>query len=163
MKKILLFGLSVAMLASCGPTVRVKISGTKDGVTVETSQTVQDSTGVNVSVNPIVSKMVVYYVDWRIDPVLSKGTGRVTDDCIVSFSVLCRGIADATACLNLHFKYHYKGKYCIDDGVATFKRCKVDSRNFNPTYLFADGVRWPISLNNLEDSIVKYSNKFLRY
>ena len=52
MKKILCFGLLLVMLASCGPSVRVKISGTRDGVTVTTSQTAHDSTGLNIQVNP---------------------------------------------------------------------------------------------------------------
>lgn len=52
MKRFLAFGLCFAMLASCGPVVRVKISGTKDGVTVQTSQTAHDSTGLNINVNP---------------------------------------------------------------------------------------------------------------
>ena len=39
-------------LTACGPTVKVKISGTKDGVTVQTSQSAHDSTGLNINVNP---------------------------------------------------------------------------------------------------------------
>lgn len=42
----------LAMLASCGPVVRVKITGTKDGVTVQTTQSAHDSTGLNINVNP---------------------------------------------------------------------------------------------------------------
>lgn len=52
MKRFFTFGLMLAMLASCGPVVRVKITGTKDGVTVQTSQTAHDSTGLNINVNP---------------------------------------------------------------------------------------------------------------
>lgn len=52
MKKLISFGISLVMLASCGPTVRVKIVGTKDGVNVTTTQTAKDSTGLNISVNP---------------------------------------------------------------------------------------------------------------
>lgn len=55
MKRFLAFGLCFAMLASCGPVVRVKITGTKDGVTVQTSQTAHDSTGLNINVNPNIS------------------------------------------------------------------------------------------------------------
>ena len=52
MKK-LFFGMVFMMaLASCGPVVRVRISGTRDGVTVQTSQTAHDSTGLNINVNP---------------------------------------------------------------------------------------------------------------
>ena len=53
MKKILLCGIIlVTCLSACGPIVRVKIIGTKDGVTVNTSQTTNDSTGLHISVNP---------------------------------------------------------------------------------------------------------------
>ena len=52
MKKSILFGLMLAILASCGPVVRVKITGTKDGVNVTTTQTARDSTGLNIQVNP---------------------------------------------------------------------------------------------------------------
>ena len=40
------------LLSSCGPSVRVKITGTKDGVNVTTTQTSKDSTGLNIQVNP---------------------------------------------------------------------------------------------------------------
>lgn len=52
MKRFLLFGLCLVLLSSCGPVVRVKIQGTKDGVTVQTSQSAHDSTGLNINVNP---------------------------------------------------------------------------------------------------------------
>lgn len=52
MKRFLSFGLMIAMLSSCGPVVRVKITGTKDGVTVQTTQSAHDSTGLNINVNP---------------------------------------------------------------------------------------------------------------
>lgn len=52
MKRFLSFGLMLAMLVSCGPVVRVKITGTKDGVTVQTTQSAHDSTGLNINVNP---------------------------------------------------------------------------------------------------------------
>lgn len=51
-KKIFLGILLIIALSSCGPVVRVKISGTKDGVNVTTSQTAHDSTGLNIQVNP---------------------------------------------------------------------------------------------------------------
>lgn len=52
MKKIIFGTFIICLLSSCGPTVRVKISGTKDGVTVQTTQSASDSTGLNISVNP---------------------------------------------------------------------------------------------------------------
>ena len=51
MKK-LLFGICLVSLISCGPVVKVKITGTKDGVNVTTTQTARDSTGLNIAVNP---------------------------------------------------------------------------------------------------------------
>ena len=51
MKKLIL-GIFVVMASSCGPTVKVKIEGTKDGVNVTTTQTARDSTGLNIQVNP---------------------------------------------------------------------------------------------------------------
>lgn len=52
MKKIVFGTILCLCLLSCGPVVRVKITGTKDGVTVNTSQTAHDSTGLNITVNP---------------------------------------------------------------------------------------------------------------
>lgn len=52
MKKLVFFGLAFVCLASCGPVVKVKVEGTKDGVSITTSQTVRDSTGLNIQVNP---------------------------------------------------------------------------------------------------------------
>lgn len=52
MKKILVFGILFTMLTSCGPVVRVKITGTKDGVNVTTTQSASDSTALNIEVNP---------------------------------------------------------------------------------------------------------------
>lgn len=53
MKRFVLAGiLLIVALSSCGPVVRVKIQGTKDGVNVTTSQTAHDSTGLNIQVNP---------------------------------------------------------------------------------------------------------------
>lgn len=52
MKKIILGLIFISCLCSCGPVVRVKITGTKDGVNVTTTQTAKDSTGLNIQVNP---------------------------------------------------------------------------------------------------------------
>lgn len=53
MKNYLLLGIIlITVLSSCGPVVKVKITGTKDGVTVNTTQSAHDSTGLNISVNP---------------------------------------------------------------------------------------------------------------
>lgn len=47
-----MLGIMFICLCSCGPVVRVKIQGTKDGVTVNTTQSAHDSTGLNIQVNP---------------------------------------------------------------------------------------------------------------
>lgn len=52
MKKLFFAIVSVILLSSCGPTVKVKIQGTKDGVTVNTTQSAADSTGLNIQINP---------------------------------------------------------------------------------------------------------------
>lgn len=51
-RSILLATFVVVFLSSCGPVVRVRITGTKDGVNVTTTQTAKDSTGLNIQVNP---------------------------------------------------------------------------------------------------------------
>lgn len=55
-KKLLFLSTSLVMLSmlisSCGPTVKVNIKGTKDGVTVTTTQHAQDSSSLNIHVNP---------------------------------------------------------------------------------------------------------------
>lgn len=40
------------MLTACGPSVKVKVKGTKDGVTINTTQSASDSTSLNIQVNP---------------------------------------------------------------------------------------------------------------
>lgn len=42
----------VLLLSSCGPTVRVSAKSTTDSVSISISQSVADSTGLSVSVNP---------------------------------------------------------------------------------------------------------------
>lgn len=53
MKKKILLGIAFAILLSaCGPVVRVSVKGTKDGVTINTTQSASDSTALNIQVNP---------------------------------------------------------------------------------------------------------------
>ena len=52
MKRLLAFGILLFSVLSCGPVVRVKITGTKDGVNVTTTQSASDSTALNIEVNP---------------------------------------------------------------------------------------------------------------
>ena len=44
--------VSALMLIACGPTVKVKVQGTKDGVNITTTQSASDSTSLNIEVNP---------------------------------------------------------------------------------------------------------------
>lgn len=53
MKKYISLGIVLLIaLSACGPVVRVKITGTKDGVNVTTTQSASDSTALNIQVNP---------------------------------------------------------------------------------------------------------------
>lgn len=109
--------------------------------------------------------MVVYSVSWLRDNVLSKGTtkGRPKDkDSYFNFTVMCRNSKDAVACLDYLF---YKDFQCntgisIEDGVVTLKRMTLDSRNFHCQYLFMDGIRLPISLTDLKQSVFQLVNLY---
>lgn len=52
MKKFFFAGIIFCMLVSCGPTVKVTVKDTKDGVTISTTQSSSDSTSLNIQVNP---------------------------------------------------------------------------------------------------------------
>lgn len=56
MKKVLpaIIG-TIFLLSACGPTVKVSVKGTKDGVTIHTTQSASDSTSLNIQVNPTVN------------------------------------------------------------------------------------------------------------
>lgn len=41
-----------SILTACGPVVRVKVKGTRDGVNITTTQSASDSTSLNIQVNP---------------------------------------------------------------------------------------------------------------
>lgn len=104
--------------------------------------------------------MVVYSVRWTLDHELSKGKGRKNyKEASYYFSVLCRSSKDAVACLEYLFVHDFCDKYSsnltIEDGSVSLTRVKVDSRNFNPTYLYCDGIRQPISLSNVKSSLDK--------
>jgi hypothetical protein len=108
--------------------------------------------------------MLVYYVRWEVDKTLAKGEGRVKlDESYFDFTVLCRGIHDATNCLYWFFDHEYKGKFSFEDGVVSYHRVKIDSRNFNPKYLHMDSIKSPIYLGNLQDSLTKYCMKHFRF
>ena len=97
--------------------------------------------------------MVIYYVRWDIDPDLVRYPNRVKQP-FFAFSVMCRNIKDAAACAQWYFYNEYSNSLNQDftylDGSITFKRVKVDSRGFNPNYLYADDIKEPIYLANLK-------------
>lgn len=45
----------ISILSACGPTVRVTVKGTRDGVNISTSQTSSDSSSVNIKVDPTIN------------------------------------------------------------------------------------------------------------
>lgn len=50
--KYLVIGIVFSLLSACGPSVRVTVKETKDGVTINTTQSSSDSTSLNIQVNP---------------------------------------------------------------------------------------------------------------
>lgn len=58
LRSIVLLALSaIVLIASmslyaCGPVVKVSVRGTKDGVTINTTQSASDSSSLNIQVNP---------------------------------------------------------------------------------------------------------------
>lgn len=55
MKKLLITFTIISILSACGPTVRVTVKGTRDGVNISTSQTSSDSSAVNIKVDPTIN------------------------------------------------------------------------------------------------------------
>lgn len=55
MKKLLITFTIISILSACGPTVRVTVKGTRDGVNISTSQTSSDSSSVNIKVDPTIN------------------------------------------------------------------------------------------------------------
>lgn len=53
--KILVSLIAMVILSACGPTVKVVVKGTKDGVNITTSQTASDSSSVNIKVDPTIN------------------------------------------------------------------------------------------------------------
>lgn len=110
--------------------------------------------------------MVIYYVRWLRDDVNARGTtkGRPCkkSTSLYGFTVLCRNASDATRCLQHVFYnvWHLDSVgLCLEDGEISMKRVNVDSRNFEVTWLFMDGIREPISLLDLDKSLFRLSNQ----
>lgn len=104
--------------------------------------------------------MVIYSVTWQYSHDLAKGKGKVTkNENLIVFSVLCRNSNDALSVLSWYFKNEFKNSHglSLDDGEISLKRSQVDSRNFNPLYLFMDGIRMPLYLPDLKGSLIRYS------
>lgn len=104
--------------------------------------------------------MVIYHVSWLYSHDLAKGKGKITkSENFISISVLCRNSSDALSVLSWYFINEFRNTHglTIDDGEISLKRSTVDSRNFNATYLFMDGIRCPLYLPDLKGSLIKYS------
>lgn len=107
--------------------------------------------------------MVIYSVVWERDSDLSLGKGRPKKDkeYVTHFSVICRNISDATACLFYHFNKEFiNSNFDIDDGKVTFHRQKIDSRNFHATYLFLAGMREPLYLPDIKSNNLRLNHIF---
>ena len=108
--------------------------------------------------------MLVYLVSWSHDSSLSKGKGRVPkDSSVFGFTVLCRNSSDAMQCLDWYFLHVFKNPLNLDltDGVVKLTRSSVDSRNFTINYMMMDGIRRPVCLNNLKESLTQLTfNKY---
>lgn len=102
--------------------------------------------------------MVLYSVRWIADSSLTKGKGRVKDkESYITFTVLCRTSQDAVTCLEWVYKDMFPGsKFSIQDGVISLTRSIIDSRGFHPTYLLCDGLKKPLKMSNVKDSLLDY-------
>ena len=107
--------------------------------------------------------MVIYFVQWERDKELAKGTtkGRPSDkDYVYSISVMCRNVHDALSCFNILFyrDFQYQSGVKIEDGLVSLRRKTIDSRNFTCQYLYMDGIREPLCLDDLKHSLFKVAN-----
>lgn len=100
--------------------------------------------------------MVVYSVHWHIVPENIKYANRLNKSFFV-ISVLCRSIKDAAFTAEWYFyneftNYLNRRDLCFSDGEVVYKRMKIDSRGFNPNYLYADDIKEPLRLYNLKSN-----------
>lgn len=101
--------------------------------------------------------MLVYSVSWTAHEDLTNGKGRVKkNEFMFHFTVLCRNITDASLCLDYLFPRQYKGKFDLCDGEVSFKRYKIDSRNFTVQYLLMDGMTRPLYLHDCKSALSSY-------
>lgn len=102
--------------------------------------------------------MLVYAVSWKADETLTKGKGRITHkDYDFYFTVLCRNMKDASFCLEYLFPKEYQGKFSLCDGEVKIYRYKIDSRGFDVMWLYMDGIKKPLKLSDLKQSLFDYS------
>lgn len=106
--------------------------------------------------------MLLYTVQWSADNDLTKGKGRVTSS-LIFFSVLCRNSKDALHCLAWHFNFKYNNpkNLTLDDGEIRLTRAKIDSRGFNASYLYMDGIPSPIDLSDVKSSLHDISKHYI--
>lgn len=50
--RLFCFGILVVLAASCGPTTKIDITGTRDAITITTNQAVNDSSSLKIEINP---------------------------------------------------------------------------------------------------------------
>lgn len=101
--------------------------------------------------------MVVYYVRWELgaEPVKSQKGRRKVASAYYDCTVLCRNSKDALSCFEFLFKSQFEFNTGVEicDGDLTLKRMAIDSRNFNIQYLMMDGIKRPLSLADLKQSL----------
>lgn len=105
--------------------------------------------------------MVVYFVRWdRGDTPIKSHKGRhKIDSAYYSCTVLCRNSKDALSCFEYLFKTEFERNTGIEicDGDLIMKRLKLDSRNFTVQYLMMDGIKRPLCLADLKQSLYDVS------
>ena len=104
--------------------------------------------------------MVVYSITWFLDKDLTT-KARKGDNIVLYLSVLCRNSADALYCFRWWFANVANNKFDIDDGEIQMKRSKIDSRGFDVSYLYADGIKEPIYLHDLKSNLVRANKIFI--
>ena len=101
--------------------------------------------------------MLVYFVKWFPDS-HAHGKGRIpSDEKLIGCTVLCRDSKDAISCFEWYFANVYKNTrgYDITDGTISLTKIKLDSRKFDIQYLQMDGIKKPLCLHNVKDSLAQ--------
>ena len=108
--------------------------------------------------------MLLYSVIWSHNNDLATCKGK-RQNFTTCFTVLCRSSQDALKCLEYHFRNHFinSDSFSLDDGDITLSRSKIDSRNFNATYMMMDDIQEPIELSDLKSSLLRLSKYYTFY